>query len=463
MNHLANLTIREASASFRAGTLSPTDLTESLLDAIARRNPQLMAYLRVTSDMARSQARAATSALGSGARPGLLVGIPLGLKDLYDVAGVPTTAGSPIPNGEPASADSAVAAQLRAEGAVFLGKHHLHEWALGVTTNNPHFGPCRNPWDQSRVPGGSSGGSGAALAAGLCLGAFGSDTGGSIRVPASLCGVVGLKPTAGRVSLRGVIPLSWSLDHAGPMARTVEDAALLLKAVDAHDPLDPASVDAPREDPTARLQAGVGGLRILVPERHFFESSESEVADAVLAALLALERAGARLERVALPGVESLAAANATIILADAATYHADHLRDRPGDIGEDVLARLRNGQSTEATAYARARRTGVEWRRRFETLLDDRSVLATPTTPITAPPIEGTEAVSAAARLTSLTGPFNLTGLPALSVPCGFAGDGLPVGLQLVGRPWADGLVLQVGAAYQQVTEWHLYRPSGW
>jgi len=454
------LSIAEAAARFRSGALCPVDLVDVLLEAVETDNPRLNAYLTVTAELARAQAQAAARSLGAGRDPGPLAGIPLGLKDLYDVAGVPTTAGSPIPDRRPAAADGEVPARLRAAGAVFLGKHHLHEWALGVTTRNPHFGPCRNPWNTDRAPGGSSGGSGAALAAGLCLGAFGSDTGGSIRIPASLCGVVGLKPTRGRVSLRGVVPLSWSLDHAGPMARTVEDVALLLKAVDAYDPLDPASVDGPREDPTRRLGAGVGGLRVLVPERFFLETSEPEVADAVRAALGALERSGARLEAVSLPGVEGLAATNATMLRADAAAYHADHLRDRPSDVGADVLARLRVGESTSAVDYALARRRGEEWRRRFQALLDDRTLLATPTTPEAAPLIEGTDPVEAAARLTSFTGPFNLTGLPALSVPCGFTRDGLPVGLQLVGRPWADALVLQAGAAYQRATDWHLRRP---
>lgn len=457
------LGISEAAARFRDGTLSPRDLADQMLDAIDGLNPWLNAYLTVTPELARAQADAAGEAIRAGRASGALLGIPVGLKDLYDVAGVPTTAGSPIPSRTPAAADCPVAASLHSAGTVLLGKHHMHEWALGVTTNSAHFGPCLNPWDVTRVPGGSSGGSGAALAAGLCLGAFGSDTGGSIRIPASLCGIVGLKPTHGRLSLRGVVPLSWSLDHVGPMARRVEDVALLLQAVDAFDPQDPTSVDGPRKNPTAGLGAGVRDVRVLVPENYFLDSADLEVADAVSAAVGVLEREGARVERVRLPGVDELAKSNASIIRVEASTYHARDIRERPSDFGLDVLARMRQGEATPATDYALARRVGVVWRRRFESLLDGRTVLLTPTTPTTAPKIEGTDAVAAASRLTSFTGPFNLTGLPALSLPCGFSSDKLPIGLQVVGRPWAEDLVLRVGAAYERATEWHRQRPPIW
>lgn len=460
MANLDYLTISEASTRLRDGSLSPIELVESQLDRIARLNPRLNAYLHVSADLARDQAISASTLLSAGSEPSPLRGIPLGLKDLYDVAGQPTTAGSPIGAGAIAQSDSAVAASLRSAGAVFLGKHHLHEWAFGVTTNNPHFGPARNPWSLDRVPGGSSGGTGAALAAGLCLGGFGSDTGGSIRIPASVCGVVGLKPTSGRVSLRGVTPLSWSLDHAGPLARCVADVAMLLRAVDGYDPLDPTSVDAIREDPTSRLSLGVAGVRLLVPENYFFAEALPEVADLVLGGIRALERAGARVESVSLPGVEALNPANAELIRCDAAAFHAEDLRLRSDLIGADVLKRLRESEKISGTDYAFARRLGVVWRRRFESLLAGEAVLAVPTTPIPAPPIEGVDPISAARNLTGFTGPFNLTGLPALSLPCGFTSAGLPVGLQIVGRPWAESLVLQVGAALERATDWHRRHP---
>ena len=465
MNERLYLSISEAATSFRNGVLTPRQLTDDLLDAIDGLNPWLNAYLNVSADLAREQADAATSALQNGGddSAGRLLGIPIGLKDLYDVAGSPTTAGSPIPSRKPVASDCPVAAHLRAAGAVFLGKHHMHEWALGVTTNNAHFGPCLNPWDPTRSPGGSSGGSGAALAAGLCFGTFGSDTGGSIRIPASLCGVVGLKPTTGRVSLRGVVPLSWTLDHAGPLARSVEDAAILLQAVDVYDALDPTSVDGPRVDPTAALREGAKGLRVLVPSNYFFETADPDVGDAVTAALDVFSDLGAQIERVTLPGVDELSGANATITRAEAATYHARDLRERSGQFGPDVLVRMRQGEETSAISYALARRIGVVWRRRFESMLDDRTVIVTPTTPISAPKIEGTDAVAAAGRLTSFTSPFNLTGLPALSIPCGFSGDKLPIGLQIVGRAWNEALVLRAGAAYEEATDWHRQRPPIW
>lgn len=461
MVETAYLTIAEAADRFRDGSLSPIDLVEAQLDRIARLNPLLNAYLHVSADLARALATDAAARLKASDDSDPLLGIPIGLKDLYDVAGQVTTAGSPIRAGAVAAEDCAVAASLRAAGAVFLGKHNMHEWAFGVTTNNPHFGPARNPWNTDHVPGGSSGGTGVALAAGLCFGGFGSDTGGSIRIPASVCGIVGLKPTTGRVSLRGVVPLSWSLDHAGPMARSVADVTLLLRAVDRYDPLDPTCLDAPREDPTSRLSLGARGVRLLVPDGYFIEEALPEVADLVIAGVRALERAGAKVESVSLPGAEALNPANAELIRCDAAAYHAEDLRLRADQFGADVLRRLRENEQIHGTGYALDRRLGVVWRRKLEALLGDDGLLALPTTPIPAPPIEGVDPITAARNLTSFTGPFNLTGLPALSVPAGFTSAGLPIGLQLVGRPWAEALVLQAGMAYERATDWLSRHPD--
>lgn len=445
---LTTLTIPAAAEAFRRREYTPLELTEVLLTAIERLNPDLNAYLTITADSARSEAQRATEALARGQDRGPLHGIPLALKDLFDVAGVRTTAGSKILADHIATADAAVTEKLRAAGAVFLGKLHLHEWALGVTNINPHFGPCRNPWCRDRIPGGSSGGAGAALAAGLCLGAFGSDTGGSIRIPAALCGVVGLKPTYGRISLRGVIPLSWSLDHAGPMARTVRDVALLLQATAGYDPADPVSADVPVDDYLASLDSGLAGVRLLVPQNFFFATSAAEVVRLVEAALGELERLGGRLEAVNLPGIEELSAISGGMNITDAATYHADHLQQRPEEIGADVLARLRQGAEKTGREYALARQQQREWRRRLELLLAGETLLVTPTTPIPAPPIVGLDALAAARQLTRFTAPFNFTGLPALSLPCGFTAEGLPVGLQIVGRPWAEALVLRAAQA---------------
>ena len=460
---LRDWTIESAGAAFRRAELSPVALTESTLAAIQRLQP---AVERLPDGAGREravEARAAEAAFKRGEDRGPLQGIPIALKDLYDVAGVRTTAGSIILADNIAAADSAVTERLRAGGAVLLGKLHLHEWATGVTSINPHFGPCHNPWDPDRIPGGSSGGSAAALAAGLCLGSYGSDTGGSIRIPAALCGVVGLKPTRGRVSLRGVVPLSWSLDHAGPLARSVRDAAILLQAVAGYDPDDPSSIDWPVDDYVRPARSDLAGLRVLVPDNYFFETGDPAVLGLAAEAIRVLERLGARVEHARLPGIEQLSTFNTTMNLSDAATFHAEHLRDRPYDIGADVLARYRIAQTKSSTDYAEARQQQRIWRRRLERLLEGEAVLATPATPLAALRVENSEALEAARRLTSFTGPFNLTGLPAISVPCGFTADGLPAGLQLVGRPWAEALVLEVAEAYERATEWRLARPRAW
>lgn len=457
---LAHLTIAEASEQIRKRVLSPVELTQACLERIERENPTLNAFITVSADEALRSAPLAEEALLRGEYKSPLHGIPIALKDLFDMRGVPTTAGSKILNYVP-SQDAAVVARLRDAGAILLGKTALHEWALGVTNNNPHFGPTRNPWDLARIPGGSSGGSAVAIAAGLCLGALGSDTGGSIRIPAALCGVVGLKPTYGRVSLKGVIPLSWSLDHAGPMAKTVKDVALLLQALAGYDPDDPASVNLLIDDYLTELEAGVKGVRVLMPPNYFFDDIDAEVARLVRAALAELEDLGAEVVEITIEGIEEARLAAATILLADAAAYHEEHLQDRLNDIGTDVRARLQQGQAITGVVYARARREQTRWRRYLENLLTDSSVLAVPTTAIPAPLIAEVDALEAARVLTRFTAPFNLAGAPAISVPCGFTQAGLPVGLQLIGSPWNESTVLRVAYAYEQATAWHHRKPS--
>ena len=456
----AQITIESAAAAFRRREFTPLELTTTLLDRIDRLNPQLNAYLTVTRESALAEAQAATDEQAQGKQRGPLHGIPLSLKDLYHVAGVRTTAGSVIMSDFIATEDGAVVEKLKAGGAVLLGKTNMHEWALGITNVNPHFGPVHNPWNLDLVPGGSSGGSGAALAADLCLGSFGSDTGGSIRIPASLCGIVGLKPTSGRISVRGVVPLSWTLDHAGPLARTVRDAAILLQETAGYDPEDVTSIDVPVDDYLSRIEGGVGGMRVIVPDNFFFESSDQEVATIVEAAIAELERLGAKRSAVSLPGAERLGEQSGWMNVTDASTYHADHLRDRAADFGSDVLTRMRIGETKTGRDYAALRQEQRVWRRRLENTLAGEAVLAVPSTPTTAFPISGTEAVAAARRMTSLTAPFNFTGVPAISIPCGFTRAGLPVGLQLVARPWAEALLLQVARAYERATEWHKQRP---
>lgn len=419
-----------------------------------------MAFITRTADAALAAARRADDDLGRGIDRGPLHGIPVALKDLFDTAGVRTTAGSRIFADRVPAEDSAVAARLAAAGAVRMGKTNLHEWAFGVTNQNPHFGAAKNPWDTTRVPGGSSGGSAIAVATGMCFVSPGSDTGGSIRIPAALCGVAGLKPTYGRVSLHGAIPLSWTLDHAGPLARTVRDLAIALAVLAGHDPRDPTSADVPVDDYTGDIDASVKGVRVLVPTVHFFDDLDPEVESAVRDAVGVLRGLGARVAEGPLPHSELLRDAQRAIITIDAAAYHAERLARRPQDFGEAVRDRFRAAETIATTHYARARRDRDVLRRAWSEVLRDHDVIVSATTPIAAPPREGQDATAQAARLTVNTSPFNLTGLPALTVPCGFTRDGLPIGLQLAAGPWREGLLLRVANAYEHATEWHTRHP---
>jgi aspartyl-tRNA(Asn)/glutamyl-tRNA(Gln) amidotransferase subunit A len=456
VSDVALLPLQAASALVHSRRASSVDLVRACLDRITRHDRELGAFITLTAESALAEAKRADADLASGVDRGALHGIPIALKDLYDTAGVRTTAGSRIFAERVPERDSAVAEKLRAAGAVLLGKLNLHEWALGVTNQNPHFGPACNPWDTARIPGGSSGGSAVAVASGFCYISPGSDTGGSIRIPASLCGVAGLKPTYGRVSLRGVIPLAWTLDHSGPLARTVGDLALALQAMAGHDPLDPSSVDVPTEDYAAGIEDGTKGVRVVIPTNHFFDDLDPEVDAAVRDGARVLASLGASVTEIALPRVDLLAPTQRAILLTDAAAYHREHLRERAADIGADVLTRLRTGQTFTGMDYAQARRDRDVLRREWLAVLQEQDIILSPTTPIPAPPREGQDAVTAAQRLTANTAPFNLTGLPAVSIPCGFTAAGLPIGLQLAAGPWRERLLLRVARAYERATPWH-------
>ncbi len=463
MSDLTHLTIAEAADLLARREIASVELTEAHLRRIDAHDTHLNSFITITSDHALTQARAADAELTRGVRRGPLHGIPLALKDLYDTAGIRTTAGSTFFADRVPDTDARAVTLLYQAGAVLLGKLNMHEWALGVTNINPHYGPSRNPWDPSRITGGSSGGAAAALAAGLCMGALGSDTGGSIRIPASLCSIVGLKPTFGRVSLQGVIPLSWNLDHAGPMARTVTDAALLLQAIAGYDPDDPVSVALPVDNLLATLDAGVTGWRIALATDAHFGEADPEVISAVRRAATVFEELGARVEAVDLSQGREAAQMNALMTTSDAAAFHRDRLRDHPHRFGADVLARMERGAQFTSTEYILARRFQSEWRRRLERLFEQFDLLLTPATPITAPVIEGLDAIEAARQLTRCTAPFNLAGLPALSVPCGLSAAGLPIGLQIVAAPWNEARVLRAGRAFENATQWHRQTPPGW
>ena len=466
---LTQLTLVEAAAAVRQRRVSPLELTQAHLARIERLDGRLNSFITLTAEAALQRARQAEAEAQRGETlegrpPGPLHGVPLALKDLYETQGVRTTAGSKFFAEYIPEQDAAAVEKLKAAGAVLLGKLNMHEIALGVTNVNPHYGACHNPWDLARVSGGSSGGSGAALATGLCMGCLGTDTGGSIRIPSSLCGVVGLKPTYGRVSLRGVIPLSWNLDHAGPMARRVQDAALILQVIAGYDPLDPGCADHPVDDYLSVIASGPAGLsgwRIALAEDDFYARTDDEIARAVRQAAQVFEQLGAQVEAVPFPGAHEAALANGGMTVSDAAAFHAERLANQPEDFGEDVRQRLQSGASYSLQDYIQARRTQVRLRRQFEQFFERYDLLLTPTTAVPAPLIEGPNAVEQARLLTRYTAPFNLTGLPALSLPCGFTQSGLPIGLQIIARPWGEARLLQAAHAYEQSTQWHERRPT--
>ncbi|HVP15178.1 MAG TPA: amidase, partial [Terriglobales bacterium] len=439
----------------------PLEIVEAMLERIGRLDPALNAFRLVTPERARDEARAAEREILAGRARGPLHGVPYAPKDIFDTAGLTTTAGAKILAANVPARDAAVIERARAAGLVLLGKTNMHEFAYGVTSNNPHFGPCRNPWDPGRSPGGSSGGSGAALAAGLCALSLGTDTGGSIRIPAGACGIVGLKPTLGRVSRRGVTPLSWSLDTVGPMARTVEDAALLLAAIAGADPEDPWCADAPAGDFTRDLEAGARGLAIGVPREWFFAGVEPAIEAAVRAAIAVLGREGARIVEVSLPDLADAHTAAHATLAAEASAWHEPWLRERPDDYGADVRRALELGHLISAVDYVNARRMQEIVRARALAALAEADVLAMPTLPRT-PPAVG-EAVSREPEVAwnRFMTPWNLTGFPAISIPCGFEPAGLPIGLQIVGRPFEAARVLRAARAYERATDWHERRPA--
>jgi aspartyl-tRNA(Asn)/glutamyl-tRNA(Gln) amidotransferase subunit A len=457
---LTDLDLIEVASAISAGEISPVELTQAYLKRIEIINPRLNCFLTVTAETALSAALQAEEEIRRGMYRGLLHGIPIALKDLYETRGIRTTAGSMFFADYVPEEDAFVVEKLQTAGAVLLGKLNMHEIALGVTNENPHFGPCRNPWDTQRISGGSSGGSAAALIAGLCLGSLGSDTGGSIRIPSSLCGVVGLKPTYGRVSLRGVIPLSWNLDHPGPMALWVREVAILLQTIAGYDPQDPASADVPVPDYLGLLDQGIKGWRVAFASGPFFEDAAPETLACVRVASRIFEDIGAYLEEVKVPQALQAARANGLMVTSDAAAFHRERMDSQPENFGKDVLSRLQSGAACSSAEYILARRLQTVLRRRYEELFEHYDILLAPTTPIAAPVI-GADAVERARLLTRFTAPFNLTGLPAISLPCGFTAEGLPIGLQLVARPWDEARLLQAAHAYEKATGWQQRKPA--
>lgn len=455
-------TIEDALELMRNKQLTASALAAACLDNIKRLNPKLNAFITVQDSFTRSVASTMTPASAHRATyADVLRGIPIALKDLFDTAGIRTTAGSKFFADHIPDEDAFVVEKLKAAGAFIIGKTNTHEIALGVTGNNPHFGAARNPRDLNRIPGGSSSGSAIAVATGMALGALGTDTGGSIRIPASLCGVVGFKPTYGRISLRGVFPLSWNLDHVGPLARCVKDAALLLQVISSYDALDPASTKMLNGDYLGHLMDDMAGKRIAFAVGEYIESADAEVLQSARDAAKVFEGMGCVVEEISMDWLSDAAFANKIMTQADGAAVHRVRLKEHSDWFGEDVRRRLLDGAKTTSTEYALARRTQAEMKKRFELFFESYDLLILPTTPIPAPTIEGHDAVEQAARLTRFTAPFNLTGLPALSIPCGFTQSGLPIGLQIVSRAWGDAKALNAGYAFEQATEWGEKYPS--
>jgi aspartyl-tRNA(Asn)/glutamyl-tRNA(Gln) amidotransferase subunit A len=454
---IAYATIRELGERYRKRELSPVEVTRMLLARIEKLDPILHAFVTLTPDRALADARAAEELLRRGDdRP--LLGIPVGHKDIYLTRGIRTTGGSALLADWIPDEESTCGRRWQDAGTVLLGKLITHEFAFGIQFPGHRFPPARNPWNLAHIPGGSSSGSGAALAAGLVHGATGSDTGGSIRGPAAFCGVVGLKPTYGRASRAGVLTLSWTLDHTGPLARTVEDCALLMQPLAGHDPLDPASSHAPVDDYTAGLGRGVRGLRVGVVRNYFFEGIDPDVERAFGEAMATLRRLGAEVRDVQIP---SLAATHSflLIMLAEAYAYHERDLREHPELYGDVLRERLLAGALVTGAEYVQAQRIRSGICRETAAVLRDVDVLATPTTPKPATPFAQAHDPEFGFPRSNMP-PFNITGSPTLALPCGFSASGLPVSLQLAGRPFDEATVLQVGHAYEQATGWHTRRP---
>lgn len=468
MSGLPDLTLAQAARLLRRREISPVELAESALAGIAAHDSLLRAFITVFEAQAMQVARAAEMMMAAGHWLGPLQGIPIALKDNVAVQGTRTTAGSKVLSDWHPEEDAAVAARLRQAGAVLIGKTNMHEFAWGGTSANPHYGAVRNPWHPEHFPAGSSGGSAVAVAAGFCLGAVGTDTGGSIRLPSAINGIAGLRPTYGRVSNHGVVPLAWSMDTVGPMARTVEDCALMLQAMAGFDPRDAGSADRACDDYARALEGGCRHLRIGIVPDYFFTHLQPPVLAALRQALDIYIDLGARLVDVAIPSLHGNISAQLTIEAAEPSAYHQRTLRERPQDYGEDVRALLDTGEMLLATHYLQAQRYRALLRGELLAAFEQADVLICPTLPFAATRMGETRVViedgqneDMLSAIMQFTGIASLAGLPALSVPCGFDGNGLPIGMQIIGRPFAEATLLRVGHAFQQATDFHRRRPA--
>jgi aspartyl-tRNA(Asn)/glutamyl-tRNA(Gln) amidotransferase subunit A len=467
---VSQLGLSEASQLVRSKKVSPVELTHECLSRIERLNPKLNAFITVTADSALAEARQAEAEIQHDRWRGPLHGIPIALKDLIDTAGVRTTAASGLFKDRIPARDAEIVRRLKAAGAVLLGKLNLHEFAYGGSSVISYFGPVHNPWNLDYSPGGSSGGSAAAVAAQLCYGAIGSDTGGSIRQPAGYCGVVGLKPTYGRVSTSGVIPLSWSLDHLGPITRTVTDADLMLQVIAGYDAQDTASIDVPIPNYAPTIAAATSSLRLGILRAYFYEALHPEIHAAMEAALSVLKTL-TRTQR----DIASLATSDTyasimdpyvTILRAEAYAYHKEHVSKSPELYQAQTLKRIQAGADVTTSAYIQARRQLEQVRRSVAQVFETVDLLITPTACV--PPFAIADLLADPNTLREKellmlhnTRPFNMLGLPTVSVPCGFTRANLPIGMQITGPPDGEATVLRLAYAYEQATEWHKRKPN--
>ena len=450
---LTGLTVKKTSELIRAKTVSSVELTTACLKRTEKLQPLLNAYITVTPEQALADARVLDAELQRGKWRGPFHGVPIALKDNIDTAGVRTTGASQLFKDRVPTEDAEVARRLKAAGAVLIGKLNLHEFAYGGTSAVTYFGPVHNPWDPTLTPGGSSGGPGSAVAADMCFASVGTDTAGSVRIPASYCGIVGLKPTYGRVSIRGIIPLSWSLDHAGPMTKTVEDTAIMLNVIAGYDPQDTTTADMPVPDYVRALRNPTSKLRLGIPRKPFFDDLNPDVAKAMDAALGVLGKMTAGMTDVTLPPANA-----GPVMVAEAYTYHAQWITKTPELYDPPIRAALQRGADIKAEPYARGLRDLAEIRRKIRSVFNNVDLLVLPT--MADPPFKIDVGLTrnVSARNTS---PFDAYGIPTISIPCGFTSGGLPIGLQIAGAPWAEPTVLALAHAYEQATDWHNRHPK--
>ena len=470
MDDRTGLTLSEASQLVRSKKVSPVELTHECLSRIERLNPKLNAFITVTADSAVAEARQAEAEVQHDRWRGPLHGIPIALKDMVDTAGVHTTAASGVFKDRVPTEDAEIVRRLKAAGAVFLGKLNLQECAYGGSSAISYFGPVHNPWNLDYSPGGSSGGSAAAVAARLCFAAIGTDTGGSIRQPSAYCGVVGLKPTYGRVSTSGIIPLSWSLDHVGPITRTAMDAALMLEVIAGYDPQDTTSIDAPVPDYAATIADTTSSLRLGIPRAYFYDELHPEIQAAMEAALSVLKTITASEHDVAPPLTDATYSSwmdpYGAIFTAEAYAYHKDYIARNPELYQAPTLKRLRVGADVTTATYIQSRRRLDQVRRAIAQAFNSVDLLITPTVrvpPFTIADLQADPDTIRAKELAMLhnTRPWNFAGLPTISVPSGFTRTGLPIGMQITGPPGGEATVLRLAYAYEQATEWHKRKPN--